>query len=190
MRNWIFWLSIVSIQWATAQEQQGRLLPIIVEGDDTIFVASLPPANISEFGSAMSEQEYYRLRFNVLKVYPYARLAKVKLREMNDHVQSLTTNRERKKYQKEFEARLKEDFESQMKKLSVNQGKVLMKLLQRETGQTAYHLVQNMQGGLSAFFWQSAAKLWGHDLKEPYEPTGKDQVIESIVQQIERGELQ
>lgn len=182
----LFSLSAHELQAQTS----GTVLPAIIEGDDTIPVVNLPPANISDFSTKPEDlQAYYRLRFNVIKVYPYARLAAIKIKEMNDHMSTLKTDREKRKYQNKFEDQLKEEFEEQMKKLSVNQGKVLVKLVQRETGQSAFALVKDMKGGVNAFIWQNAAKLWGNDLKAPYEPNGADRTIESIVQQIERGEI-
>lgn len=190
MKNLIVVFLFILSAHALQAQTSGTVLPAIVEGDDTIPVVNLPPANISDFSTKPEDlQAYYRLRFNVIKVYPYARLAAIKIKEMNDHMSTLKTDREKRKYQNKFEDQLKEEFEEQMKKLSVNQGKVLVKLVQRETGQSAFSLVKDMKGGVNAFIWQNAAKLWGNDLKAPYEPNGADRTIENIVQQIERGEI-
>ncbi|HQV99480.1 MAG TPA: DUF4294 domain-containing protein, partial [Bacteroidia bacterium] len=135
-------------------------------------------------------QAYYRLRFNVIKVYPYARLAAVKLNEMNAKMSTMKSDREKRKYRKVVEEQVRKDFEDQLKKLSINQGDVLIKLIDRETGHSSYELVKDLKGSFNAFFAQSLAKLFGHDLKDQYDPTGADKTIESIVQQIERGEIQ
>ncbi len=171
---------------------RGRNLPYIIEKEDTIFVINLHNVMIEAEGPDYLKnlQAYYRLRFNVIKVYPYARLAAVKLNEMNTRMAEMKTDREKRKYRKVVEEQVRKDFEDQLKKLSINQGNVLIKLIDRETGHSSYELVKDLKGSLNAFFAQGLAKLFGHDLKDKYDPTGEDKTIESIVQQIERGEIQ
>ena len=181
---------------AIAQEpvkvKGGYKVPFIIEGSDTIPVVNLPLVTISDSAGAeylKNLQAYYRLRFNVIKVYPYARLAAVKLNEMNATMDKMTSKKEKKKYKKQVEDQVRKDFEEQIKKLSINQGNVLIKLLDRETGHTSYELIKELKGSLNAFFAQGMAKLFGHDLKEEYDPTGDDKTIEYIVRQIEKGEI-
>lgn len=175
------------------QVKEGVKLPFIIEGRDTIPVVNLPIVNISDYANPdylKNLKEYYRLRFNVIKVYPYARLAAVKLNEMNSRMALMKTDREKRKYRKTVEEQVRKDFEEQVKKLSINQGNVLIKLIDRETGNTTYDLIKQLKGSLNAFFSQGIAKLFGHDLKDEYDPTqGQDKTIENIVQQIERGEI-
>ena len=174
------------------QVKEGVKLPFIIEGSDTVPVVNLPIVNISDYANPdylKNLKEYYRLRFNVIKVYPYARLAAVKLNEMNSRMSLMKTDREKRKYRKSVEEQVRKDFEEQVKKLSINQGNVLIKLIVRETGNTTYDLIKQLKGSLNAFFSQGIAKLFGHDLKDEYDPTqGQDKTIENIVQQIERGE--
>lgn len=167
-------------------------LPYIIEGDDTIPVVNLPIVNIDAAAGPdylKNLQAYYRLRFNVIKVYPYARLAAVKLNQMKSEMEQMKSDRERRRYRKKVEEQVRIDFEEQIKKLSVNQGKVLIKLIDRETGHSSYELIKDLKGSLNAFFAQSMAKIFGHNLKEEYDPEGVDKTIENIVQQIERGEI-
>lgn len=167
-------------------------LPFVIEGEDTIPVVNLPIVNIVDFSDPdylKNLQAYYRLRFNVIKVYPYARLAVVKLNEMEKTMASMKSDREKRKYRRKVEDQIREDFEEQIKKLSINQGKVLIKLIDRETGQSSYDLVKQLKGSLSAFFAQGLAKIFGHDLKSTYDPEGEDKTIESIVKQIENGQI-
>ena len=108
---------------------------------------------------------------------------------MNEHVVTLKTEKEKRKYIKATEDQLKADFEEQIKNLSINQGNVLIKLINRETGNTSYELIKDLRGSFNAFFAQGLAKIFGHDLKDTYEPEGKDKTIEDIVKQIESGQL-
>ena len=171
---------------------KGKMLPYIIEKEDTIFVVNLNLVKIEAAGPDYLKnlQAYYRLRFNVIKVYPYARLAAVKLNEMNSKMAEMKTDREKRKYRKSVEEQVRKDFEEQIKKLSINQGNVFIKLIDRETGHSSYELVQELKGSFNAFFAQGLAKVFGHDLKDKYDPYGEDSTIETIVQQIERGEIQ
>ena len=108
---------------------------------------------------------------------------------MNSAMEKMTSNRDKRRYRKEVEEQVRKDFEDQIKKLSINQGNVLIKLLDRETGHTSYELIKDLKGSLNAFFAQGVAKLFGHDLKNEYDPEGKDKAIENVVKQIERGEI-
>jgi len=170
----------------------GYKLPYIIEGEDTVPVVNLPIVNIVDINNPeylKNLQAYYRLRFNVIKVYPYARLVAVKLNEMEIAMSKMSSDRERKKYRKVVEEQVRKDFEEQIKKLSINQGNVLIKLIDRETGKTSYELIKKLKGSLNAFFAQGLAKLFGHDLKDEFDPEGEDKTIEMIVKQIENGQI-
>jgi len=187
---------IFTVMKSTAQEpvkvDGGYRLPYIIEGSDTIPVVNLSIVNIVDTASPeylKNLQAYYRLRFNVIKVYPYARLAAVKLNEMNRAMDQMTNKRDKKRYKKSVEDQVRKDFENQIKKLSINQGNVFIKLLDRETGHTSYDLIKDLKGSLNAFFAQGVAKMFGHDLKDEYDPEGEDKAIENVVRQIERGEI-
>jgi hypothetical protein len=166
-----------------------RVTAIIVDGDTLPFVA-LP--NVTILGAMDAEamkklQEYYRLRFNVIKMYPYAKLVAIKLKEINDGMAALDSKSDKKKYLKSAEKQLKDDFEETVKNFSQKQGDVLIKLIYRETGRTSYDIVKDMRGSFNVFLWQTAARLFGHNLKDTYDPQGEDATIEMIVQQIEAG---
>ncbi len=170
----------------------GFRLPFILEGLDTIPVVNLPDVVIVDNGDPeymKNLQAYYRLRYNVIKVYPYARLAAIKVHEMNLRMATMSSDRERRRYRKSVEEQVRKDFEEQIKHLSINQGKVLIKLIDRETGSTSYDLIKSLKGSFNAFFAQSLARLFGHDLKSEYNPDGDDKTIETIVRQIEAGKI-
>lgn len=168
-----------------------KTLATIIDGD-TIPLINLAPIEIIETLSpeaAARMKAYLKLRRDVLKAYPYAKLASNKLRMINDSIQHISSPRLRKKYIKETEKTLRAEFEKDLKNLTVTQGKILIKLIDRETGNTSYHLVKELRGSFQAFFWQGMARLFGENLKSEYDPQGEDAMIEGIVKQIERGEL-
>ena len=192
--NYILFISFIFSVFSQepVKVKAGFRLPYIVEGTDTIPVVNLPVVSISDSASPeylKNLQAYYRLRFNVIKVYPYARLAAVKLNQMNLAMEKMTSKREKKHYKRDIEDQVRKDFEDQIKKLSINQGKVLIKLLDRETGHTSYELIKELKGSFNAFFAQGVAKLFGHNLKDAYDPLGEDKAIENVVRQIEKGEI-
>ena len=138
----------------------------------------LPPKT---FKSQAEKKRYKRLVYNIKKVYPYARLASAKMYEINAKLEQVEDETERKRLMKIYEKNLRDEFEDELKNLTMTQGKLLIKLVDRETGQTTYEIVKQLRGSLSAFFWQSLAKLFGSDLKTEYDAEGEDKMIEDIL---------
>ncbi len=129
-----------------------------------------------------------RTKYNVKKVYPYAILAAAKLKEYNTIMEKMD-EKTRKAYLKVVEKQLKEEFEEPLKNLSMTQGKILLKLIDRETGNTSYTLVKDLRGDFQAFMWQSLARLFGSNMKDEYDPTGEDIMIERAIKLIEAGQF-
>jgi hypothetical protein len=166
-------------------------LPAQVIDGDTIIVANLNPVTIGtpgkQFEHKWEEKQYWKLVYNIKKVLPYAKMARVKLDEMNAYFLTLDTERQRKQYAKKVEDEIRAQFEEQLKALTVTQGKLLIKLIYRETGNVSYDLVKEFRGGLSAMFWQTFARLFGLNLKTKYDPAGEDFLMEEIVVAVENG---
>lgn len=168
-----------------------KLLGTIINGD-TIPTVNLVGVEIVAPLSpeaAARQQAYLKLRRDIIRVYPYAKLASTKLKYINDQVATMTNERQKKRFIKETERELKDQFEQELKKLTMTQGRILIKLIDRETGSSSYSLVKELRGSLQAFFWQGLARLFGSNLKTEYEAEGQDQMIEQIVRQIESGQL-
>lgn len=132
-------------------------------------------------------REITLLEYKVKKVYPIAKVAAVKLKEYNRVYTSFKTERERKNYVKGVEKELFREYEDELRTMKVSEGRILIKLLDRETGNTSYEIIKEFKGGFSAFFWQSVAKLFGHDLKAMYDPSKEDRLIEYIIMEIDLG---
>jgi hypothetical protein len=130
--------------------------------------------------------EWNRLRNAVYVTYPYAKAAGKVFNEVNSLLVNVTDKQERKRIIKSREKELKKEFTSKITNLSVYQGKVLMKLIYRETGNNCYHLIQEYKGGFTAGFYQTVAIIFGSSLKQNYDPVEKDQAIEIIVKDVER----
>jgi len=132
-------------------------------------------------------REYTLLEYKVKKVYPMAKVAAIKLAEYNRVYSTFKTERERKKYVKGVEKELFSEFEDELRQMKVSEGRILIKLLDRETGNSSFEIIKEFKGGFSAFFWQSVARLFGHDLKAQYDPVMEDRLIEYIILQIDLG---
>ncbi|KPK80678.1 MAG: hypothetical protein AMS27_16425 [Bacteroides sp. SM23_62_1] len=164
---------------------------IILDGD-TIWVSEIDEVYIfpeKSFNNFWQRRRYTRLIINVKKAYPWAKLAGETLEEVNAHLQTLETEKEQKEYLKKTERELLDNYTEDLKKLTITQGKILIKLVFRETGATSYDLVEFYRGKFSAFFWQALARLFGSNLKLGYDPHGEDRLIEEIVILIENGQL-
>lgn len=169
----------------------GKLYDAIVIDGDTIPVIALPTARVTSkrvFRSKRESKKYYKLVYHVKKVLPYAKLAGKRMREVEEEVKNMSP-RERKKRMKELEKEIKRDYEGELMKLSFTQGRILIKLLDRETGEVSYDIIKEFRGGFTAWFFQGIAKMFDYDLKDDYDPAGDDKLLEEIVQKVEQGEL-
>lgn len=174
---------------SVAQHKPTYIMQYIVEGNDTILIDSLPEVIVMPrrtFASKKEYREFYRLVYNLKKVYPYAQTAKRKLSDINKRYVELP-KKQRKAYLKQFEKELFAEFEAPLRKLTRSQGRMLIKLINRETGETSYEIVKELKGGFKAFMWQSVARLFGSNLKSTYDKYGDDKVLEELVQMYESG---
>ncbi len=130
--------------------------------------------------------KYNRLRNAVYVTYPYARKAGAVLNDINAKLANITEKPKRKSYINTREKELKKEFTTPLTNLSIYQGKVLMKLINRETGNNCYEIIKEYQGGLSARLYQTVAFFFNSNLKQPYNPQNEDLVIERIVQEVQR----
>jgi hypothetical protein len=167
------------------------LYGVIVDGD-TLLLSSIDEVYIfpyRKFKSKRDLRRYRRLIRNVKKAFPYAKLAKKKLDEIEANLVKLKTEKERKVYVKQVEKEIRYEYEDELKKLTITQGRILIKLIDRETGDTSYELVKELRGSFSAFFWQAIARIFGSNLKSEFDAQGEDKLINEIVILIENGQL-
>lgn len=162
----------------------------IVDGD-TIAVIPLKEVNIYSWKllDSKEERKLTRLMKNVKIVYPYARLAGIKLVEYEDTLALAPDDKARKKIMKKVEEQIDAEYGQELRDLTVTQGKILLKLIDRETGETSYELVSDLRGEFRAVFYQAFARLFGLNMKLGYDPEGEDRDIEYIVRLIETGQL-
>ena len=193
-KNIILFFIVLLAFGASANAQRGpydtiRVYAYIDENGDTIPEGWLEPVEVR---AQMSEKmrkawaEWTRLRNAIYVTYPYAKTAGKIMNEINVQLVNVTDSKKRRQIIKAREKDLKREFTDKMKNLSVYQGKVLMKLIYRETGSHCYEIIKEYKGGFTATMWQTVAVVFGSNLKQTYDPNNKEKAMELIVRDVER----
>ena len=179
--------------FASAQQRGSldtmRVHAYITPEGDTIPESILPPVEV--YAKLTGHWKNYwadwtRLRNAVYVTYPYAIAASRIMNEVNIKLSGVTDKKKRKAIIKSREKELKKEFTDQLVKLSVYQGRVLMKLINRQTGNNCYEIISEYKGYFNAAFWQTIAFVFGSNLKQPYNPKGDDADMEKIVLDVEK----
>lgn len=211
-RNFRFFLflivSVLFFSTMQAQDTTQKIVPLkkminktkkpqalertVIDGD-TIAVYQMPEVKIQEqrvFANKKDEKKYWRMVRNVKIVLPYAKVAKQKLDKYESELEG-KSKAARKRIMKQVEEELVAEYKGELSQLTLTQGRILLKLIDRETGHTSYELVESLRGWFAANFWQGIAVLFEADLKSDFNPKSNpdDAVIDEIVMKIEKGEL-
>jgi hypothetical protein len=193
-----FVLCLMMASSSSAQQQQTPsrygpndtlLVPVIFFNGDSMPFRTLEMVWVTApMTRAMRKrmEEWTKLRNAVYVTYPYARKAGLILNDINARLAKMQSEDEKQTYIKSKEKDLKKEFTDPLTQLSVYQGKVLMKLINRQTGNNCYNIIKEYKGGFTARFWQTVAFFFNSSLKQPYDPKGDDQQIESIVLEVQR----
>jgi hypothetical protein len=178
----IFLLSGVTVS-LIAQDKSadsGMVLRKIHMDGDTFFVYSFDEFILKEFNSKEEQKAYLKLVGNVKKVMPYAKLAAFRLQMMDDNLNQLISRRAKRKYVKATEDAIMSEFKSQLQTLTRSQGKLLLKLLHRETGNTSYEILKKYRGSTSTMFYGVWAKMYDANIRVEFDPI-EDYQIEYII---------
>jgi hypothetical protein len=174
-----------------SQDQERIVRALVIDGD-TIPQISLMEIEVYSIVVPKNRRKQRKLsRYikNVKKVYPYAKLAGIQLRKYEYQLLNASNNKERRQLMKQAEKEINEKYGGELRDLTFSQGKILIKLIDRETGDSSFELVQQLRGKFTAFWYQAFAKIWGYNLKLKYDPNGEDRQLEAIVKMIERGQI-
>ena len=155
----------------------------ISSNGDTIFSDNLSEIRVFDFNNNDEIKYYLLLKRKVKKVFPYALKAKEILIEIEKSSAQINRKRKRRKFIRKKVNEIKNEYEKSLKKLTMSEGKILVKLIYRETSLSTYSIVKSYRGRFNAFFWQTMAKLWNNDLKTIYDPINirEDFFIENII---------
>lgn len=158
-----------------------------VDKGDTIPLVHILP--IRKYARKPDMRRYQRLIRQVKKCYPLAKQARIEMEKMERQLLAVKDKKEQEKLAKELQKQLIKQYTPVILKMTISEGKVLLKLIDRETEYTAYQIIKDFRGGFVAGFWQMFAKMFGNNLKLEYEPETKDRVLEQIVTYYEMGWL-
>lgn len=196
------WVLFVSLVWSANevnaqdslsrrpddQRSQRRMVATtLVEGERVPWML-IPEVTVTRrrvFKNPEDKARYLRLRYNVIKVLPYAKYAQDKYQQLYRDLALTDNRREQKRLVKVCEREIKDMFNREVKNLTISQGEILIKLIDRQTGNSSYEVVKDLRGGITAFFYQSIARVFGHNLKNTYSAE-EDFEIENIIRSLER----
>ncbi len=183
--------SLIAQELGNGEERLHFLKSKVINGDTVphIYIDEIKITPPWKFENKRQRKRYNRLIINIKKTLPYARLARNKINLISNALDTIPNEKARKIYIKKAEKQLFEEFEKPLKKLTFSQGRMLIKLIDRETGDTSYELIKELKGGFSAFMWQSIARIFGSNLKSEYDSLGDDAMIEHIIILIDNGVL-
>ena len=158
----------------------------VIDGDTIINSKKFPELDLISFKTKEEKLNYYRTKKRIRKVYPIALFAKNKLNEIRSSLDTIPKNRKKRKFKRELGKWVKNEYEPIFRKMSIKEGRILIKLVYRETNYTTYDLVKDYRGRFSAFFWQRVIKAYDNDLKMKYDPisNSEDELIESILNEL------
>ncbi|MDC0249532.1 DUF4294 domain-containing protein [Flavobacteriales bacterium] len=178
-------ISIFFIAIHISAQERILIAPFSIIDGDTFFLSDVPEIEVLEFKDRDERKKYYILKRRVLKVYPYALIAKEKLQDIKKGLDSIAKRRHKKRYTKEIAKWIREEYSEKLKSLTMSEGRILVKLIYRETKTTSYQIVKYYRGRFNAFFWQTMAKFWNNNLKTEYDPVNlrEDMLIEHILTQ-------
>jgi hypothetical protein len=163
-----------------------------VNGNDTIYLAFLKDLYVYpkiKFKNKRQEEFYWRTVRDVKRTLPFAKIVGAELNRVNALIVKLPKESDQKKYLAKFEKEVFNKYEADLRKLTMNQGKMLLKLIDRECNSTSYDLIKTYRGSIAAFFWQGVARIFGSNLKSEYDAQGNDRIVERVIVLVESGQL-
>ncbi|MCD6201399.1 MAG: DUF4294 domain-containing protein [Bacteroidales bacterium] len=198
LKRWLLvmmgWFCVLTVSAQDEGKRDTVQIPVMLStttiGSDTLPLVEMEEVRViplPKFRNRRQARRFGRYVRNVKKVYPYAKLTARLLNEMEQHMDSLTTEREKKAYIKQVEKSLKDQYSDVIWNMTFSQGKILIKLIDRETGMTSYEIIDRMKGAFNAGFWQAVARLFGSNLKTKFDPGGEDRILNQVVMMIEYG---
>lgn len=185
-----FFCSVCNAQ--ETEKEESHVFRATVENGDTIMVAGLPTLYVFpplEFKNEKQEKFYWRTVRDVKKTLPWAKLIGTMLTDLHSQMEGMS-DKEKKKFMKSKEDEIYKQYEPMLKKLTLRQGQLLIKLVDRECDMTGYEIVKELRGGFRAFFWQGFARILGADLKSGFDETKEEnQIVNRIILLVEAGQL-
>lgn len=178
--------------WSQTEKPKTYIDQAMIYEGDTVAIFNLKPIHIFaqlKFKNNQERQEYSKLVRDVKKAYPYAKMISYSIVETYEYMQTLPNDKAKQKYMDDVQKYMMDEYKPKMKKMTKSQGKILIKLVDRECNTSSYNIVKALVGSFKAGVYNTFASLFGNSLKAEYEPDGRDAAIEAIVLQIEQGTI-
>jgi len=186
---WLVVICLISIAGRGAAQSSVydtiRVGAILENGHNYPMILLPEVITIAQFLDPEERNRKAKLRNDIFTVYPYALTAAIVFKNVNDNLEKLDSRHDRKKYLKSIDKNLDATFKEPLKNLTIDQGHVLIKLIDRETGQNCYSIIKELKGGFSAVVWQSVGVFFNNNLNHDYDPDGKDKEVEEMVKEME-----
>ncbi|HMV15325.1 MAG: DUF4294 domain-containing protein [Chitinophagales bacterium] len=182
--SFFFFVCIFSFSVHAQSERDTIVLPQMIIDGDTLEEIILEPILVTASKLEKVDLQEWQMRY-LRKVYPYALRTARLTKKIDEDLQNCKTKKERKRYLNECEKVLRAEFETTLRNMSRTQGKYLIKLINRETGQTVFELLKEYRSNWKAFWWNFAGKFFDLDLKAEYDPSGEDKQIENYIQRLQ-----
>ncbi len=170
----------------------GGKLGVQVLNNDTVYLAFLRDLYVFpelKFTSKRQERFYWRTVRDVKRALPYAKIVGSELMQVNSLLLEIDNERDRKRYLKQYEKEIFKRYEPELRKLTISQGRLLLKLIDRECNSTSFDLIRQYRGSASAYFWQGVAFIFGSSLKSEFDAQGNDRIVERVILLVESGQL-
>jgi len=177
---------LVFLNFKSSAQDKFLFSPFNIINGDTFIVSDVPEVEILVFKDKKERAKYSILKRRVIKVYPFALAVKEELVSIKNGLDSIPKIRHKKRFTKDVARWVKEEYTQKLRNLTISEGKILVKLIYRETNTTSYEIVKSYRGRFNAFFWQTMASFWDNNLKTEYDPLNnrEDMLIEHILNQI------
>lgn len=182
----------IDVTTISSQQESNVLMEKVIEEGETIYLKTLRPVYVYPplvFKNKRQEKFYWRTVRDVKKALPYARLASMEINNLNKELFLLPNDAARKRHINQFQKRIFSQYEKPLRKLTINQGKMLVKLIDREHDMNTFDLIKAYKGSMPAIFWNTIARFFGSDLKTEYDATDKDRIVERVVTLVDAGQL-
>lgn len=191
-KHWLFIVYFGLSVYAYGDEYVVDSVRLQVNSNDTFYLARMQDIWVYPqmvFTSKKQERFYWKTVRDVKKTLPFAKELAIEMRVADQQLAMLPDDKARRKWWKQHEKYLFKKYENDFRRMTASQGQMLMKLMDRESDKTSYEIIKHYRGKASANFWQFVAKLFKNDLKEEYDASDKDRIVERVINLVEAGQL-
>ena len=191
-KHWLFIVYFGLSVYAYGDEYVVDSVRLQVNSNDTFYLARMQDIWVYPqmvFTSKKQERFYWKPVRDVKKTLPFAKELAIEMRVADQQLALLPDDKARRKWWKQHEKYLFKKYENDFRRMTASQGQMLMKLMDRESDKTSYEIIKHYRGKASANFWQFVAKLFKNDLKEEYDASDKDRIVERVINLVEAGQL-